>query len=76
MNSRFDKANNIINFWFNGDKDILYKEKWFPSIKKRKLIDNHITLEFSELLQQIENDEFEIKPHSTVPDLTKREINV
>ena len=25
---------------------------------------------------QIENDEFEIKPHSTVPDLTKREINV
>ena len=24
---------------------------------------------------QIENDEFEIKPHSTVPDLTKREIN-
>ena len=23
-----------------------------------------------------ENDEFEIKPHSTVPDLTKREINV
>tara|TARA_B100000965_G_C19561432_1_gene744663 strand:- start:196 stop:882 length:687 start_codon:yes stop_codon:yes gene_type:complete len=25
---------------------------------------------------QIEVDEFEIKPHSTVPDLTKREINV
>tara|TARA_B100001029_G_scaffold127723_1_gene106742 strand:- start:3752 stop:4438 length:687 start_codon:yes stop_codon:yes gene_type:complete len=25
---------------------------------------------------QIEIDEFEIKPHSTVPDLTKREINV
>ena len=25
---------------------------------------------------QIENDEFEIKPHTTVPDLTKREINV
>ena len=25
---------------------------------------------------QIENDEFKIKPHSTVPDLTKREINV
>jgi len=25
---------------------------------------------------QIENDEFEIKPHSTVPDLTKKEINV
>ena len=25
---------------------------------------------------QIEVDDFEIKPHSTVPDLTKREINV
>jgi len=25
---------------------------------------------------QIENDEFEIKPHTTVPDLTKKEINV